>query len=329
MKNVFPVRLKAILITCFGFFTLTLQAERGEEESLVQVIKACHVEVGPGFSTPNTCPSNTLPVELNEAGELTITAQIRVTYLSQINSNGDFLLPANTPDIYLHLSNKDEGLSVMVGPFEHFAYNPSVQPTADLLYHSRIETTLDLSGFICKGLNGINTIKTTDLKIEMMTPLHDGSGDYEIYPIHDFSSPGDIFTCSTFQETCFDCNNTNCPTLEDPIYHEIICFDCEVEKDEFSLRRELKTDNNDISLISHLTPNPFNQNVELRLEGVKSLEVIVEIYNSNGQLIHNELISRDSDTQNINTHILVPGLYFFHIKDGNHSSFHKLLKSNF
>ncbi|MEO1409174.1 MAG: T9SS type A sorting domain-containing protein [Bacteroidota bacterium] len=332
MKKLIAIPIVSLIL----FITLSSSTKspspKYESESVVQLIKACHVIIGTGFSTPYSCPANTLPIELNELGELTLTTQVLVTHLSQINGNGDYLLPANTPGLYLRLSNKDEGLLELVGPFEHFAYDPTVQPTNDPLYHANIEVVLDLSAFICKGVNGASsTIKTADIKIELVTPLLDGSGDYELYPIHDYSSPSGIFACSTFSETCFDCPNSNCTALEDPIYEELLCFDCEVDKDEIGLRQRPEARPEEIAWSSQLSPNPFGSEVILDIQGAMETQWNLEIYRADGQLVHQTFLPAGTSERlkTISTEHLGAGLYFFSISDGQHQFFHKMVKKDF
>ncbi|MEO1409171.1 MAG: T9SS type A sorting domain-containing protein [Bacteroidota bacterium] len=333
MKNVIYGLCYALLLTTLCFLPTTSQAEKCEEDAAaVQVIKACHLLIGTGFLEPN-CPVSSLPIEIDRTTGLAyVTARVYATHLTPSTAlGGGYVLPTGTPEIYMRLTYSVNATSVpvIVGPFQAFGYDSSYQPTTDPLYHSDIAVTLDFSTYLCKDIRNEDPTITSDLQMELLRENKGTPGIYSMYPIHDYTGLGDIFTCSTFIETCADCSNPDCATLLDPVYNEELCFDCEgTDLGDTGFQRKGNTRSVASDWESDFMPNPFNDEVNLKVDTGDQLELEMEIYDAVGQLVQRQQFSwgTGSGQETISTADLSPGVYYFQLRDGQKTVTHKLVK---
>ncbi len=335
MKNVIYGLCSTMLLTLFCLLPSPSFADECEDESMVQVIKACHVILGTGFNGP-ACPINSLPIEIDEqTGEASVIARVYTTHLIPSGTfGGGYILPIGTREIYMRLiyDVNYSSHTTTIGPFNTFLFDANYQPTTDPLYNSDIPVTLDFSSFLCKELEEGQLI-LSNLKMELLAPIKAVPGTYELYPIHDYSSPGDVFACSTFEETCYDCSNPNCTELLPPVYEEQLCFDCKGVETQEGPGGELKRQRAP-KLVqqgdweSKLNPNPFDQELNLQIRSPKELNLDIEIYSATGQLVQAQqtTLGVGGGQETINTAALAPGIYYFHIKDGQKTVTHKLVK---
>jgi len=236
------------------------------------------------------------------------------------NSNTAAVLPSNTAPIYLEFSY--EGNNTLI-PSSSFTFKDIVNGH-ERYQMAPVQITVNFSD-LCQA-------SPTDLTLINYTwRLVDQFGND--YPIHDspYSDPTGIFSCQVFDETCNDCNKNCSGELFTSVVIEstvnIVCGAKLFNNPTFGAN-EKQTKHFFSTLTLTLTPNPFQNHLQLEYKIESPGRVNLTIYNSQGQMMFN--ISNIEEAgiyrKTIDTDKWSNGIYYGKIQSGNQSSFVKIFK---
>ncbi len=302
-------------------------------------ILACLISVGAYGQAvghvENEDPKGPTPVE----DEFRIIAKVSVANLQlhgEPDEYGFYSLPNNRPDIYANC-NIDNGLLVGTVLLDGFRFDAGLTQSAanGISYFSAraIVGEINLSS-TCDTLPECSSVSlpyTLDLVTKFGYP----------YPMCNFTNTFDIFSCAAFDVTAPYCddqgrtagtgtnNGCNSATLTSVSGNSLYyCSNCPINTFNDNEERS-DIDDNDEALLNDIvvTPNPFNELIQVSWEGIAGIEDI-RLFDASGKLLEQRDFSLQSDEGNwyINTEKLPSGLYFLHLKNAANAKVIKLIK---
>lgn len=155
----------------------------------------------------------------------------------------------------------------------------------------------------------------------------DGSNSSGLYPSHTYSAAGMYSICVTISVSCgatgSSCSYSNIYRTSSAQLSSAIT----VNVKNAGGPTGIKTNNalfEDISLY----PNPTSENISLNLQGEANQSLSVNVFNTNGQLVLNQLetLQNGNNKVALNTVDLAPGIYLIKLNSGNKQQTIKMVK---
>ncbi len=225
-------------------------------------------------------------------------------------------LPSQYPDMILELNLFGTTTSYDLNEFEFWGISASGEP----VFVWELPYNADASDY-CKGPGNL---------IPWSYSLRTDEG--LLYPVHNYSSPYDIFSCQVFEKTCYDCNEECEGGVQNSKAYWPESYACDdrddcygdISGDDRSQEIETNLSSNTINV----SPNPFNSDFvfEIELETVSSINI--SILNANGSLVKqiSKNASRGLYRERILTQNWESGVYFVKVKVNDHSEVFRLIK---
>lgn len=185
------------------------------------------------------------------------------------------------------------------------------------------EVTVDVYDYCQEEVEAIS------LELELLT-LEDNV--YFAYPVDDFATPTDLFSCETFDETCEVCppENGGCafPPSRNVIYEEELGLECENclgnnppnSSNEDPPGRSSSNSSSAAFDLVQISPNPFSDYLQINAFSAETA-ISVRIFSAAGQ----ELFS-DTGSTLIRTENWLPGIYFIEMTVAGERRVERLLK---
>jgi len=254
--------------------------------------------------------------------------KIFVTNLSDLSEPGIYTLPAGTTPMFLEF---DFHQTIVQLPLTHFKQDPfnGNKGNSNYTYFHSIHSLMpfNFEDFCTSGKAGTGLIEYT-------WRLVDASGND--YPIHDYSQPSEIFSCEAFVATCNDCSHTSSlavckktPPIQSIIVEVEACVSCP-EGDNFHSQYGNNGDRKNGSLsTASISPNPFNEELQLVYPMETEGKINMSIFNAQGQIVaqmtdHTEIgIFRKT----IDTSQWSNGIYYCKIQSNHKSEVLRLIKA--
>ncbi len=336
MKNGFLSLRLWVMLCLFVGSTFSLQAQCSIDGVMSNLIKICSNDIGTGGSNPlppTGCTSQSIPVYLNNECEGYVNINV---YLTNLVSNPVkdvvYTLPSSYPPIYIR-HEYSEGNWQVTGPYTEFTYHGQVAGNApglyDLYYAPASLPTARTSNTGCSEAQ-TPTLDYFDMTIEIVTI--DGQG-YDLYPIGDYATASDIFSCSLFDETDCLCERNPCANADDPTFEVEVCIDCGTCRDYLD---PSDTDGDRSAAIEkgsfenvQVSPNPFQDVIELFFTTNTAGPLTWEIYDARGALLQSQQqnFAAGQHSQSINTDQLPVGIYYLQIRNEEMQVSQKVIKT--
>ncbi len=343
MKNVFINYSLGLILLLLGISTNDGFSQSGP---ITNLIKICSTEVGGGGTNddPTNCPNDALEVQLDENCEGFVRINVFATNIATepLSTSATYELPSQYPPLYLK-HEYSPGNWLYTGPYTTFHYEglrEGADGTDSHLFY--IEADLSTQTSNVSGCSNAPTGEVINFQmgIELLT-LDRG---YHPYPIGDFERPHEIFSCNVFDDTFCACRRDDPAHPEchdyvvpDPIYELKICLDCieclaqhPDDPDNPATPGGLNSNGNQFNnqLGAQLSPNPFEDVINVSFVAAEDGEVAIQIYDAQGRLMQtqNQAVYQGRHLQTVNTSDLPDGIYYLHLQCGSLQINQKLIK---
>lgn len=276
------------------------------------------------------CPTGTIPATFNSNcrdGYVELSAY--TTNLVKAPQKGQtYSWPSKYPDLHLEWEY-DSGVFVTSAKLNSWTYIGKVDGI------SVFECPLDVVPLILEANYQCQNIPTPEVHtmvVKIVTPAA-GNG-YDIYPIHNYNGPHDIFSCKVFTETCAACSlptGVFCAALEEPIYDVDVCLDCTGCDSSESANNNTDKQSKAApaaQISMQVQPNPFSSQTNLNYVTNQNGAVNISIYNAQGtQLsIKNEMSYTGKNSFDLNMANLPNGIYYIEVSDGVNVNLQRVVK---
>ncbi len=253
-------------------------------------------------------------------------------------------LPANYPPMYLECELNGVVETVEADSFV-FVFLPHYDSYGFAFLHKMTTNISDQ----CEGKYSSTKIYL-DYSVSLLTETD------SIYPICDYTDPGDIFDCNYlgFSGICDSqtCHNSNWATWDGHVGVKCgeQCGDIEPflaggndpsvapptpgdgkgkvgpREGEASSEEDIRKSN---SLSFEVNPNPFYDRFNINWNSSTKTASTIRLYNASGQVVKSWVhpAHQAGETLIINSHDLPKGIYFLQIQNGTETVHHKLIKA--
>ena len=310
-------------------------------EKVINVMKIC----AGGYSGPSSplCDQGSYFAELNSSCLGIIKPSIYMTNVHQDPTLGEsYDLPSYLPLLYIRHEKYAEN-TVITGPYTQATYiGKELSASGSFVKVFQIELTLAIVGDFgdCReaGSDGVFHFNR-QIEIVLPSPGLEGSNSFDLFPIHGYSDPGQVFSCNDFFDTFCDCHDSypNGGECEgepiQPSYYLPICVLCgscgeDIRPEPEPQPAADRKANTDAISALQVNPNPFDQTINFSVWLSEASELNYTLYDSRGQLMMQKQLFAPAGpfSSSINTDILSTGIYYLHIRQGETQTVQKLLK---
>jgi hypothetical protein len=143
----------------------------------------------------------------------------------------------------------------------------------------------------------------------------------------DFSQVGLIFTAGNSETARTYTFTDRLKTVNTMIYYRLRIVDLD-QRTEFSPVRIIRSDaqHETTSILTY--PNPVQNEVRVTLPSAwQDKQVVIELYNSNGNVVKRIANARAGQTETINLQAMNPGIYIVKASAGNETAVQRIIKS--
>lgn len=242
---------------------------------------------------------------------------IELTNLDQYSppqsGNSDFL-PDGYPEMYIAITidGTTEYIELYSFYYSHF----------DAVSVWRVDIDFPINQ--CDDCNGGQAFPVF-IDLELVTP---GSGGFVPYPICDYTSPNDIFSCEYFTHLpCNPSSNSECEdigagTNSGPLL--INCPNPTPNPNPWGGWLMQENDDNDSSWDIAVAPNPFYG--DIKVSSTKDINSIT-LYDIHGRTVLQSAYANDADYNiKLNTDEILPGIYLLAVEAEGETEIMKLVK---
>ncbi len=209
------------------------------------------------------------------------------------NNVNHYYLPEDYPTMYLTYSLGAASGSIEIPHFVHDGTHTSGEHlytyTTTIYYESSNSNSTE-DETTGQGDNNFFSLTTTD-----------GS----LYPVHDYGTPGDVFSCTVFQMTCLSCQPVCRPDFTEPYWLITELRNEEQTSSETFLTEEIT-----------ISPNPSRSDFLIQIGSEENADIQIDVLDYTGKKIHqlNETTDGYLFQKRLDTNDWTNGIYFLNIK---------------
>jgi len=311
-------------------------AQEGNDPPCVEehVLKICQIGNWGGEDVPPSNCENTTVWGTNNQGvsddvEILITAYaVNIPGASNLPGSTNISFPANYPKPFLRYESSP-GQYMYTEELTNWTFEQQITTQNCQLYDlysaSKLVTVQLPSWASCD--EETSTIEfTIDLRLSTTTVIYGDFYDYVDYidyPLSDYGAPGEIFSCEVFFDTRHICN----PRLDyDPLTTIDICIPCNIVDGNYEGRSEKTTTKSQIKKLT----NPFSESLNFIFESEIDNEIVISLYNNQGQRILEKSQRAFKGTTKIEISVenIPTGIYYLTILSDDKRIVEKVICSN-
>ena len=310
------------------------EANCGEEVAVTELIRMCNYGGAEIVSGSTVCDNSAITLYMGSGCDDGLVMKIHLVNLlgfdQEPSGSGPYSLPVGMPNLHVEYDSDFDGVyDVITAPINDFYYNGESVPSIHgnqrhyLFEHELILSELFSSDEAC--LPGSPPIEDFDLVIVRLSQINDGIS--QMYDFANYAGPFDVASCEVFHETCQFCDPT-C-SKNGPVYEVDICVDCITSCSAETKSEQIEEAFLTKTVLHNITPNPFQDKVELQFTTATEEILMVEVIDIRGVVLQRQSITSTIGRQRTTLDLskLSKGVYYCRFQSASGIEVEKIIKS--